>query len=97
MAARKTGSRRSQKRPARRQNGQGDHGGGEDVGARPLSYCRDRMKYGNASPRRPSSFIKELAPEWLERVDLKALWSTPVPATTAKSRFAQMRAALGSV
>jgi DNA helicase-2/ATP-dependent DNA helicase PcrA len=61
-----------------------------------LSYCRDRMKYGSASPCQPSSFIKELAPEWLERVDLKALWSTPVEAVAAKSRFAQMRAAIGS-
>ena len=42
----------------------------------------------------PSSFIKELPPEWIERVDLKKLLSTPVAESTGKSRFAQMRAAL---
>ncbi|MDQ6655112.1 MAG: UvrD-helicase domain-containing protein, partial [Verrucomicrobiota bacterium] len=35
-----------------------------------LTHCRDRMKYGSASACHPSSFIKELAPELLERVDL---------------------------
>lgn len=59
-----------------------------------LSYCRDRMKFGSASPCHPSSFIKELAPEWIERVDLQKLLRTPVSDTTGKSRFAQMRAAL---
>jgi superfamily I DNA/RNA helicase len=56
-----------------------------------LSYCRDRIKYGSASPCQPSSFIKELASEWIERVDLDKLLGEPVPATTAKSRFAEMR------
>ncbi|MGI8820460.1 MAG: ATP-dependent helicase [Chthoniobacterales bacterium] len=60
-----------------------------------LTHCRDRMKYGSASACHPSSFIKELAPELLERVDLKKLLATPVEASTGKSRFAQMRAALG--
>ena len=60
-----------------------------------LSHCRDRMKYGSASPCHPSSFIKELAPEFIEMVNLKKLLSTPVPMDTGKSRFAQMRAALG--
>ncbi|MDQ6809705.1 MAG: UvrD-helicase domain-containing protein [Verrucomicrobiota bacterium] len=60
-----------------------------------LSYCRDRMKWGSVSPCYPSSFIKELAPEWLEIIDLQKLLSTPVAESTAKSRFAQMRAALG--
>ncbi|CAA9234427.1 MAG: ATP-dependent DNA helicase UvrD/PcrA [uncultured Chthoniobacterales bacterium] len=60
-----------------------------------LSHCRDRMKFGSVSPCYPSSFIKELAPEWLERVDLKKLLSTPVPTETGKNRFAQMRAAIG--
>ncbi|MDQ2659038.1 MAG: UvrD-helicase domain-containing protein [Verrucomicrobiota bacterium] len=59
-----------------------------------MTHCRDRMKYGSASACQPSSFIKELAPEFLERVDLKKLLSTPVAESTGKSRFAQMRAAL---
>jgi superfamily I DNA/RNA helicase len=60
-----------------------------------LSYCRDRMKFGSVSACYPSSFIKELASEFLERVDLKKLLATPVTETTGKSRFAQMRAAIG--
>ena len=60
-----------------------------------LSHCRDRMKYGSVSSCAPSSFIKELAPEWIERVDLKKLLSAPVATETGKSRFAQMRAAIG--
>ncbi len=59
-----------------------------------LTHCRDRMKFGSASACHPSSFIKELAPDLLERVDLKKLLSTPVAESTGKSRFAQMRAAL---
>ncbi|MFL6530423.1 MAG: 3'-5' exonuclease, partial [Chthoniobacterales bacterium] len=61
-----------------------------------LTHCRDRMKYGSASSCAPSSFIKELAPEFVERVNLQKLLSTPVAMDTGKSRFAQMRAALGS-
>jgi superfamily I DNA/RNA helicase len=60
-----------------------------------LTHCRDRMKFGSASACYPSSFIKELAPEFLERIDLKKLLTTPVAESTGKSRFAQMRAALG--
>jgi superfamily I DNA/RNA helicase len=60
-----------------------------------LTHCRDRMKFGSASACYPSSFIKELAPEFIERIDLKKLLSTPVAESTGKSRFAQMRAALG--
>jgi len=60
-----------------------------------LSHCRDRMKYGSAAPCHPSSFIKELAPEFFERVNLQKLLSAPVATDTGKSRFAQMRAALG--
>ncbi|MBA3883092.1 MAG: UvrD-helicase domain-containing protein [Chthoniobacterales bacterium] len=60
-----------------------------------LSYCRDRMKFGSASSCTPSSFIAELAPEFVDRVDLRKLLSTPVAESTGKSRFAQMRAAIG--
>lgn len=60
-----------------------------------LSFCRDRMKFGSASSCTPSSFIKELAPEFIERIDLKKLLSTPVEESTGKNRFAQMRAAIG--
>ena len=59
-----------------------------------LSHCRARMKFGSASACQPSSFIKELAPEFLERIDLQKLLNTPVAETTGKTRFAQMRAAI---
>ena len=59
-----------------------------------LSHCRDRMKFGSVSACQASSFISELAPEFIERIDLRKLLSTPVATTTGKSRFAQMRAAL---
>ncbi|MDQ3118657.1 MAG: UvrD-helicase domain-containing protein, partial [Verrucomicrobiota bacterium] len=59
-----------------------------------LTHCRERMKFGSPSACYPSSFIKELAPEFIERIDLKKLLSTPVAESTGKSRFAQMRAAL---
>jgi superfamily I DNA/RNA helicase len=59
-----------------------------------LTHCRARTKFGSAVSCQPSSFIKELAPEFMEEVNLQKLLSTPVTETTAKSRFAQMRAAL---
>jgi superfamily I DNA/RNA helicase len=60
-----------------------------------MTYCRDRMKYGSVSPCHPSSFIKELPEEWLERKNLTEMMNTPVQETAAKTGFAQMRAILG--
>ncbi len=62
-----------------------------------LSWCYERMKYGGHIVCHPSSFIKEIDPDLIERIDLKQLNSTPVAETTAKSRFAQMRAALEGI
>ena len=59
-----------------------------------MSYCFSRFRYGGSIPCTPSSFIKELDPTLLERIDLKKLMNTPVEAPAAKSRFAAMRAAL---
>jgi hypothetical protein len=50
----------------------------------------------SAVSRQASSFIKELAREFMDEVNLQKLLSTPVTETTAKSRFAQMRAAIQS-
>jgi superfamily I DNA/RNA helicase len=61
-----------------------------------LTHCRARTKFGSAVSCQPSSFIKELAPEFMEEVNLQKLLSAPVTETTAKSRFAQMRAAIQS-
>jgi superfamily I DNA/RNA helicase len=61
-----------------------------------LTHCRARTKFGSAVSCQPSSFIKELAPEFIEEINLQKLLSTPVTESTAKSRFAQMRAAIQS-
>jgi superfamily I DNA/RNA helicase len=59
-----------------------------------LIHCRNRTKYGSVVSCAPSSFIKELAPEFLDKIDLAKMLSAPVAEASAKSRFAQMRAAL---
>jgi superfamily I DNA/RNA helicase len=56
-----------------------------------MTYCHDRMKYGSVSPCHPSSFIKELADQWLERKTLTEILNTPVQETAVKSSFARMR------
>jgi superfamily I DNA/RNA helicase len=61
-----------------------------------LTHCRARTKFGSAVSCQPSSFIKELARDFIEEVNLQKLLSAPVTETTAKSRFAQMRAAIQS-
>ncbi len=59
-----------------------------------MTYCYSRFRYGGSIPCTPSSFIKELDPDLIERIDLKKLMNTPVADTAVKSRFAAMRAAL---
>ena len=60
-----------------------------------MTYCYNRMKFGSTAPCTPSSFIRELDPALLERIDLKKLMNTPVEAPAAKSKFAAMRARIG--
>jgi DNA helicase II / ATP-dependent DNA helicase PcrA len=59
-----------------------------------LTYCQNRTKYGSVVSCTPSSFIKELAPDLLDQLNLATLLSTPIPEASATSRFAQMRATL---
>ena len=59
-----------------------------------MSYCYSRFRYGSTVPSTPSSFIRELDPSLLERIDLLKMLNTPVEAPVAKSRFAAMRARL---
>ncbi len=61
-----------------------------------LTHCSTRIKFGSAAACSPSSFIKELPDEHLERLDLATILSKPVEATDAKAWFAKMRAAIGA-
>ncbi len=62
-----------------------------------LTHCRNRMKFGSAVSCQPSSFIKELGTEHVERLDLEKILAAPVTEANAKSGFAQMRAAITAV
>lgn len=62
-----------------------------------LTWCRNRMKYGSASPCTPSSFIKELAPDNIEHRDLSQILNTPVAESSAKGRFDQLKALLEGI
>jgi len=59
-----------------------------------LTHCRHRIKYGSPAPCTPSSFIKELPPEWVEHRDATQILRAPVPETAVKSRFGAIRAML---
>jgi superfamily I DNA/RNA helicase len=59
-----------------------------------LSHCRTRTKYGSVASCTPSTFLKKLYPDHLDKIDLLKLLATPVAPESAKTRFAQMRAAL---
>lgn len=59
-----------------------------------LSYCRHRIKYGSPMPGTPSSFIKELPPEWIVHRDATQILSAPVSEAAAKSKFGALRAAI---
>jgi superfamily I DNA/RNA helicase len=59
-----------------------------------LTHCRSRVKFGSAVSCQPSSFIRELAPEHVEQINLEKILSAPVTEANAKSGFAQMRAAI---
>lgn len=62
-----------------------------------MTYCFNRYRYGGVVPCTPSSFIKELDPALLERIDLQKMLSAPVEAPAAKMGFAAVRAALDRV
>jgi hypothetical protein len=52
------------------------------------------MKYGSVAPCHPSSFIKELPEEWLDRKNLTEMQNAPVTDEEADAAFARMRALL---
>jgi superfamily I DNA/RNA helicase len=59
-----------------------------------LSWCRHRIKYGSPMPCTPSSFIKELPPEWIIHRDATQILQAPVSEAAAKSKFGALRAAV---
>jgi len=59
-----------------------------------LSWCRHRLRYGSPMPCTPSSFIKELPPEWVEHRDATQILRAPVSEAAAKSKFGALRAAV---
>lgn len=62
-----------------------------------MSWCRNRLKYGSATPCTPSSFIKELPPEWIDHRNATQILSAPVSEAAAKSKFGALKAMLERV
>jgi superfamily I DNA/RNA helicase len=61
-----------------------------------LTHCKTRVRYGSPEPRNPSSFLKELAPEWLERGTAREIVERPLDENAVQDRFAALRAALAA-
>ena len=59
-----------------------------------LTWCGHRIKWGSPSPGTPSSFIKELPPDWIERCGATQILNAPVKEDSVKDRFAAMKALL---
>ncbi|HEY0793589.1 MAG TPA: UvrD-helicase domain-containing protein [Chthoniobacterales bacterium] len=60
-----------------------------------LSHCAARMRYGSASPRTPSSFLKEIDGQFVERLNFHKLVNTPASEGSARAHFARLREMLG--
>jgi superfamily I DNA/RNA helicase len=60
-----------------------------------ITHCGSRIRYGNASPCHPSSFLKDLDPRFVEHVNYHELMNRPATETTAKLHFAKMKELLG--
>jgi DNA helicase-2/ATP-dependent DNA helicase PcrA len=62
-----------------------------------LSWCRNRVKYGGASPCMVSSFVKELDPAWVEHRNVDEILNAPVAQEAAKARFDRLLAFLDNI
>jgi superfamily I DNA/RNA helicase len=60
-----------------------------------ITHCGSRIRYGNASPCHPSSFLKDLDPRFVEHVNYDELMNRPASDSTARIHFAKMRELLG--
>ena len=62
-----------------------------------LTWCGHRIKYGSPMPGTPSSFIKELPPEWVEHKNATQMLNAPVAEAAVKGKFGALRALLEKV
>jgi superfamily I DNA/RNA helicase len=62
-----------------------------------LTWCRQRMKYGSASPGIVSSFVKEFDPELVEHKDVGQILNAPVAEEKATAGFDAIFALLGKM
>jgi hypothetical protein len=62
-----------------------------------LTWCRQRMKYGSASPCIVSSFVKELDAELVEHKDVGQILNAPVAEEKASAKFDAIFAMLGKI
>jgi DNA helicase II / ATP-dependent DNA helicase PcrA len=60
-----------------------------------ITHCANRNKYGGSLPCHPSSFLKDLDPQYVEIVNYHQLANQPASEGTARSHFAKMRELLG--
>jgi len=60
-----------------------------------ITHCANRNKYGGSISCHPSSFLKDLDPQYVEIVNYHQLTNQPASEGTARSHFAKMRELLG--
>ena len=60
-----------------------------------ITHCANRNKYGGSISCHPSSFLKDLDPQYVEVVNYHQLANQPASEGTARSHFAKMRELLG--
>ena len=60
-----------------------------------ITHCANRNKYGGSIPCHPSSFLKDLDPQYVEVINYHQLANQPASEGTARSHFAKMRELLG--
>jgi DNA helicase II / ATP-dependent DNA helicase PcrA len=60
-----------------------------------ITHCANRNKYGGSIPCHPSSFLKDLDPQYVDIVNYHQLANQPASEGTARSHFAKMRELLG--
>jgi len=60
-----------------------------------ITHCANRNKYGGSIPCHPSSFLKDLDPQYVEVINYQQLAKQPASEGTDRSQFAKIRELLG--